>query len=162
MSGYQDFSMSNNAVSAYRRGSCPASKIPGVPAELVRHYCEPDEWHHSSKFYNRVDFYDSEKVLAIFGIQPSDDYPVDPAAVSALTTYKVEKRAVNSTTYSGCTVGWVEWTGTRNYPKAKNRQATGCTVEVKGQSATITFSDGQKMVKRLTTNGFKFSQEKTA
>ena len=37
MAGYSpDFSMSNNAKSAYAEGRVPASKIPGVPAVLVR------------------------------------------------------------------------------------------------------------------------------
>ena len=98
MSGYSGFSMSNNAVSAYRDGKKPLSKWTkkailealeeecehgNVPKEaldlakgmtvkeLKEKVLECTEWHHTSKFYNRTDFYsvDEENVLNLLGMR---------------------------------------------------------------------------------------------
>lgn len=77
MAGYDGYSMSNNARDAYERGLVPASKI--TKALLEKHnikesvgfikwmikegHLVADEWHHSSKHYNRTNFYDL-KILA--------------------------------------------------------------------------------------------------
>lgn len=81
MAGYSGFSMSNNAVNAYNNGEMPLSKwskkiiIAAIEdlninlnfdisllnkltvKELRYHFLESAGWHHSSKFYNCVDFY---------------------------------------------------------------------------------------------------------
>lgn len=77
MAGYaDDFSMSNNAIDAYDRGLRPRSKwskadildalptdartylqLDEYPLEFLREYfLEVEEWHHTSKHYNRTDF----------------------------------------------------------------------------------------------------------
>ena len=77
MAGYaDDFSMSNNAIDAYDRGLRPRSKwgkadilnalpadartylqLDKYPLEFLREYfLEVEEWHHTSKHYNRTDF----------------------------------------------------------------------------------------------------------
>lgn len=63
MAGYSGFSMSNNAVAAYESGMLPASKLAarigrGATAAGVAAVLMPSEWHHTSKNYNRTDFYD--------------------------------------------------------------------------------------------------------
>ena len=63
MAGYNGFSISNNAVAAYDDGLVPASKVPGVPAVLIKAHCRPTKWHHSSKNYNRTNFYNPAEVL---------------------------------------------------------------------------------------------------
>ena len=66
MAGYREFSKSNNAVDAEANGRYPASriaKILGIPVEfVVKHAPHGGEWHHSSKFYNVVDYYDLQQV----------------------------------------------------------------------------------------------------
>lgn len=78
MAGYaDDFSMSNNAIDAYDRGLRPRSKwskadilnalpanaraylqLDGYPLEFLREYFLVDEeWHHTSKLYNKTEFY---------------------------------------------------------------------------------------------------------
>ena len=78
MAGYaDDFSMSNNAIDAYARGLRPRSKwskadiLDALPAEaraylkldqyplefLREYFLYPEEWHHTSKLYNKTEFY---------------------------------------------------------------------------------------------------------
>ena len=156
MAGYSGFSMSNNAVAAYDEGLVPASKIPGVPAVLVKKHCRPDEWHHTSKAYNRTDFFNAARVRAVFGVIMSEDYDADPAAVVALAAHKAGGASVEI--HLGCTVEWIEWTGSLKRPYATEMKAEGCTVSVKGATATITLATGASFTKRLTTNGFRFSK----
>ena len=155
MSGYSpDFSMSNNAIAAYENGLRPASKIPGVPAALVKEFCRPDEWHHSSKAYNRVNFYNPAEVRAIFGLEVSEEFDADPRAVAALAVHKAGGSSAE--THLNCYVEWIEWSGSLKRPTATERAAEGCTVVVKGQTATITLPGGQTLTKRLATRSFFF------
>lgn len=162
MSGYSSYSMSNNAVLAYERGLCPASKIKGVPTALISEWCRYEEWHHSSSRYNKVEFFQPEKVRAIFGLELHEDYPANPDAVAALAAYKLSRKAAETTVHTGCVVEWIEWTGSIKRPKPNDLQAAGCVVAVKADTATVTFADGSKMTKRLSTNGFKFTPEEPA
>lgn len=78
MAGYaDDFSMSNNAIDAYDRGLRPRSKwgkadildalpanaraylqLDGYPLEFLREYfLVAEEWHHTSKLYNKTEFF---------------------------------------------------------------------------------------------------------
>lgn len=156
MAGYaDDYSMSNNAVAAYDSGLVPASKIKGVPAHLIRQFVEPAEWHHTSSRYNSTNFFNTIEVQAAFGLEPSDDYEVNPEAVTALAAWKFGQKS-DGIIHENCKVEWLEWAGTRNHPKATRQTADGCTVSVKGQTATITLPDGKSFVKRLKTNGFSF------
>jgi hypothetical protein len=158
MSGYSpDFSMSNNAIAAYDNGLRPASKVPGVPAVLVKEFCRPDEWHHSSKAYNRVNFYNPTEVRAIFGLEASEDFTADPRAVTALAAHKAG--GAGTETHMNCRVEWIEWTGSLKRPTATNRSAENCTVIVKGQTATIRLPSGEVLTKRLKTRGFNFSKK---
>ena len=77
MAGYAGYSMSNNAVDAYDRGLKPMSKITkdDLPADisvaffrfLVREgFVGGSEWHHTSKKFNRTDFFDVDDLAADF------------------------------------------------------------------------------------------------
>lgn len=159
MAGYAGFSMSNNAVDAYDRGLLPASKIGrGIPASLIARHVGHEEWHHSSKHFNEVRFYDPARVLAAFGVEPHPDHEPDPEAIAALAAHKAA-RADAPNVHTGCTVEWLDWGGTRKHPRAYPQRATGCTVAIKGQTATITLPSGSTFQKRLTTNGFRWSKE---
>lgn len=62
-SGYVGWSMSRRAGEAYDNGLAPLSKIKGgawkkIAAKIVG----PAEWHHTSKFCNRTDFYDPRAI----------------------------------------------------------------------------------------------------
>jgi hypothetical protein len=159
MAGYNGFSMSNNAVAAYNDGLVPASKVSGVPAALVKAHCRPTEWHHSSKNFNRVNFYDPTEVRAIFGLEAHEDYEADPRAVAALAEHKAGAKK-STEVLTNCRVEWIEWSGSLKRPTATEMVVEGCTVSVKGQTSTITLPGGKTLTKRLTTNGFLFRQIK--
>ncbi len=158
MAGYNGFSMSNNAVAAYRNGLMPASKIRGIPAALIEAYCLPSEWHHSSKNYNKVKFYDPKEVLAIFGLETHEDYAANPRAVAALEAHKKIKKS-DPEIRETCIVKWIEWAGSLKRPKAIGRSAEVCRVAIKGQTAYVTLPNGKNLTKRLTTKGFSFRQK---
>ena len=103
MTGYHNYSMSNNAIYAYDRGLLPASKIKGIPAKLIREYIFSEEWHLNLKG-RRVHFYDPREVRCRFGLLTYDDikslradgYDDDllkqsDYAVKALEAYKKNK-----------------------------------------------------------------------
>lgn len=156
MSGYShDYSMSNNALAAYHSGLRPASKIPGVPAALVRRFCSPSEWHHASKAYNKVQFYDPSEVRATFGLETHEDVEPNSEAVAALASWGATKAKIES--YPNCHVEWIDWAGSLRHPSATQRKADNCQVVVKGQTATITLPNGRSFIKRLKTRGFWFT-----
>ena len=126
MAGYQqDFSKSNNAVEAEQCGIFPitvATKIVakkyGVAQRLARKYLEClgcCEWHHSSKHYNEVSYYDTnlteeeEKELMEFD-------------------FEEEKREVLNGKYK---IDWVDWEGSRNNPRKIENSYEGYA-EIKG------------------------------
>jgi len=86
MSGYYGYSMSNNAVYAYENGEMPKSKWTkkaiidamenmGVSEDRLNHYkamkknelfnavMEYSGWHHTSKMFNKTDFYRVKECL---------------------------------------------------------------------------------------------------
>lgn len=73
MAGYAGFSKSNNAINAENEGRFPLSiakkmlstqaKITQKVAEIALKATHSGEWHHTSKFYNRVNYYDIEIAL---------------------------------------------------------------------------------------------------
>jgi len=136
MAGYSGYSMSNNAVDAYSRGLLPASKIKKVPKNLIELFCDYEEWHHTSKEYNRTNFYNEEYVLATFGIIQSENYEADPSAVEALKKHKPNKI---ETKHGTITYAW--WSGSRNYPKRHTSTFTG-EITFKGDWAIF---DGKKI-----------------
>jgi len=160
MAGYSGYSMSNNAVAAYEDGLVPASKIPGIPAALVKSYCYPSEWHHTSCQFNKTNFYNVDKVLATFGKISHKEFEADQGAIEALKSFKA--KASKTTVHADCRVKWLEWSGSRNHAKCSEREELGATVEIKGQTATIALTDGSTLVKRLGTKGLEIQPGYTA
>ncbi len=150
--GYIRYSMSERAAEAYASGRVPASKVPGVPTELVRRFVWPTEWHHTSVRYRETDFFDPAEVRAIFGLEEYPHYDPDPEAVAALAAHR--ERTATAEVHENCHVEWLEWSGTRSHPRAETCVAEGATVAIKGQTATITLASGAHVKKRLATNGF--------
>ena len=99
--------MSNNAVDAYHRNQKPISRITAADLQsagakvtlefakwLARNnYWRPAEWHHSSKFYNRVNFYDTADLTSF--IQSASEQKISDLkrnhAASKPTREPVEK-----------------------------------------------------------------------
>ena len=93
MAGYKGFSMSNNAVRAYEDGEMPISKwtrqavIDWIADDLetdsanikllkrYKDYLYYSGWHHTSKYYNRTEFFKVEYTLD--EIQVNDQSALD-------------------------------------------------------------------------------------
>lgn len=73
MAGYDGYSKSNNAVEAEADGRYPlttairiVARETGVTIKEARRVLNElgtSEWHHSSKYYNAVDYYDTTKAI---------------------------------------------------------------------------------------------------
>lgn len=165
MSGYDGYSMSNNAVAAYIEGAVPLS---GITAAWVRENEIPcsaavlktliaegavwtNEYHHTSKHFNSTDFYRPDSVKKQVEVLGADRIAEIVAAAKAR-----RKAASRVTVHEDCRVEWLEWMGTRKRPYPEERSVDGCTVSVKGNTATITLPNGAVFTKRLTTTGFSF------
>lgn len=158
MAGYDWINgMSNNAVEAYDDGMAPSSKIPGIPSPLVKKYGSPSEWHHTASWFNKTDFYKIECVRTIFGLEDCGCCEPNPEAIESLKNHKKGKKEI--TIYENCQVRWIEWSGSRNHPRATDCEESGCRVEVSGETAKI-FRKGSEthfLTKRLSTRGFYFN-----
>lgn len=166
MAGYKGYSMSNNAVAAYEDGEKPMSKWTkadilkqmkedGVPKHKIEEISKMDaatmkntflqrsSWHHTSSHYNKTDFYTVDTSRA-------EDYDMKGYS-KPKPKAKAEKKEdvgyrVNAT--------YLEWSGTRNHPKATEVDADGV---IKGNWFYPDRSGGMK--KSTTARGFTINRE---
>ena len=79
--------MSNNAVTAYANGKVPKSKLSAWQRRAVEAGAVgPCEWHHSSKYFNKVDFYDLTDFMSL---KAADFPPVKKAKKEKLFGVRV-------------------------------------------------------------------------
>ena len=165
MSGYHNYSMSNNAVLAYENGEKPLSKWtkaaiieslaeqeapanfieavkkqPAAAVKTVLLYCS--SWHHTSKEYNRTNFYSVEYIDA----ENAAEYLrlIEAKAIEAKTDVKTkaEEKPIRAL------VSYVVWEGTRRHPKAREVEAEGTII-----GNWFTADDGTR--KKVDGNYFK-------
>lgn len=143
MAGYYNYSMSNNAVSAYANGEKPISKwtkseiidtlvsegissekidlIKKLSAKAVKAHClRRSSWHHTSSHYNRTDFYE---VFAPF-IENESIRTIESWIVSDQAEKNAPKQKIESAPQKAKVI-YLEWVGTRKHPKAKEVTAIG-------------------------------------
>jgi len=75
MAGYCEFSKSNNAIEAESGGLFPITKAVKIvskatnctrkKAREILNKIGADEYHHTSKFYNVTDYYDTAKAIEL-------------------------------------------------------------------------------------------------
>ena len=163
MSGYYGFTKSNNAVAAEENSRFPASTLAKklkVKTVAIKALMSTDEYHHTSCHFNCTDFYDGDLMLRIANGQTDleDCFDADEildavALLDALRSWKAPEKGVK--TWTSCKVRWIEWSGSRNHPKATECEEEDCTVEWKGgKFCTVTFASGNTMKKGVATNGF--------
>lgn len=137
MAGYHGYSMSNNAVEAYKSGEKPISKwtkseilaniekqiqsgiIPGftmnprlIPASVLKElFLYKSSWHHTSSRYNHTNFYsyNDERLESL------DDYYLN-RCIKDDTVMKENRQKRNNTVQFGVITVQV-WGGTRTRPK---------------------------------------------
>ncbi len=158
MAGYFNYSMSNGAREAYQSGekpiskwskseilaeakqSCPEEVFPllgKVPASVLRdHLLTRSSWHHTSSHYNRTDFY---------SVIDCSNITLEQVTVWAQKKQQAKKPIEEFLRKAE----FLEWSGTRKFPKATRCVATGI---VRGNWFYL--PNGLK--KSITAKGFKF------
>lgn len=145
MAGYFEFSKSNNAVAAEESGRYPATtlgKLLGVKPKAIKALLTASEWHHTSSHFNKTDYYDAEE------------------AQERLEELKAwQEPTAGEITHLGCSGEFVDWSGTRNHPKATVVKFEGLKVVEKGDWFTFVIQVTPVMVRKIrkgrNTNGFK-------
>ena len=157
MTGYYGFSKSNNAVDAEEDGRYPASvaaKMLGVTTAAIKAILPTYEWHHSSKYYNAVDYYDIHDLLAVQDGDLEDLDPEDVAelreTLARLKAYKPPKTERKTFTAD---VQYLLWGGTRSRPKSTAFSFKGIRVDQSGKKLTFHLPDGSTVVKMVGSNG---------
>jgi len=167
MAGYYNYSMSNNAVTAYANGEKPLSKwtkadiiaavsesmqngeagnfniklLKKLPVkELKKRVLVHSSWHHTSKMFNRTDFYSLDDLSEL-----TDD-EIKEWLTEAPEEKVKEKTDAEAPECWECT--FLVWSGTKRHPKAKEVTEVG---EIRGN--WFYREDGTK--KSVTANGFK-------
>jgi hypothetical protein len=164
MAGYDGYSMSNNARTAYATGEMPKSKwSKAAILAAVQNAYSPDmrfdlaalakvplaglrdlvlvqsSWHHTSSHYNRTDFY------AVNEDRLSELTNADVA--EAIDQAKAQKAHVATPVSERWECEYLVWSGSRKHPKAKVETAIG---EIRGDWFYL--SNGSK--KSITAKGF--------
>lgn len=161
--GYSGYSMSNNAVAAYENGEMPKSKwtksailselaelgysqeiqdiAKKLPvAQLKDIFLFKSSWHHTSKMYNRTDFYSVNPDVSMDTINNAvSNSPSKPTATEPKYTYAY--------------VEWGEWEGSRSRPKLV--EYSGCAI-IKEPWAYVA-EDQYSSVKKKKTSGSHFN-----
>lgn len=170
MAGYHGFSMSNNALDAYEDGEKPLSKwtkaeimevieqkkdvlncslevIKKLPVkELKCIALYKSSWHHTSKHFNKTDFYAVDMdMLARY---------TDKELLDIIAKKKNEKKnqVVEEPVEEMWECTFLEWGGTRKHPKATEYTEVGM---IKGN--WFYRKDGSK--KSIKANGFQMNQK---
>lgn len=168
MAGYHNYSMSNNAVAAYAHGEKPLSKwrksdileaaaeylqgqdaaaqklawLRSMPLSLLKlRALTRSSWHHTSKQYNKTDFYSL------------DEYFLDEMTEEDTQGDNESEPAPQPTRRQGA-IQYLVWGGTRKHPKAYERELAGVFIEEKGSFFLVyDQSDNLILRKKIGSNG---------
>lgn len=171
MAGYYGYSMSNNAMDAYDEGKRPLSQwdksamvralnkavadkeisveladwFKKVPLWFFKEVAlRSDEWHHSSSYFNKVDFYELN-VDALVGHQ---DISFWQKWLDILrSSRKAEKERAKAERRARCK--YLTWSGSRRHPKATEHEAEGV---IRGDWF---YPEGEDFKKNIYANGFE-------
>ena len=142
MAGYSGFSKSNNALDAEDEGlmtATAAAKALGVSAAAIKEILYPSEWHHTSGWYNRTNYYNISDL--------------SEEKLSALKAYKAD----NSVYEYQADVEWIEWSGSRRHPKANKFSAENILVTEKGCFYTFHLPN-RTVRKKIDSNGTRVNR----
>lgn len=172
-SGYNGYSMSNRAVEAYDNGEKPLSKwtkaaiidevkdnidenntpftmavLEKAPkAVLVDLLLRRSSWHHTSSYCNSTDFYSVDIDL----LKQLTNEAIKESVESHKTTTCKKEPVVNK--YKGI-IRYLEWSGTRNHPKATEMELKDVNIEEKGCFYIVTDDKGSQLLKKkIGSNG---------
>lgn len=153
--GYYGYSMSNNAVDAYDAGMMPKSKwtkeaiLDGIKAEYEKYipdevyavisklplgylrnkFLERKEWHHTSSWYNKTDFYgiDSDFLDTDTSAEGMIDFLKQDYAKwkEEYDKERAEKKAEKDSKGDFCYFKYLVWGGSRAHPRAYDEESYG-------------------------------------
>ena len=148
------FSKSRRALAAEDEGKLVASRLArilGVRTSVLRRHLRPCEWHHTSAWLNRTNYYREPLLVALATdpeSAPAGHTPEDVERMRELLALMRSESSVNDiASFSGQRVTWTEWNPVDR--SSRRREASGCRVDVAGELATITFADGTSIRKRV-------------
>jgi len=100
MAGYDNYSKSNNAIDAEDDGRYPLTKAVEIvaakcgvkkkAARMVLKGSFDGEYHHTSKFYNSTDYYDTGKAIKIIDFARDLTREITPAFVIGFQEFALE------------------------------------------------------------------------
>lgn len=138
--GYSfDYSKSNNALLAETNGIYPLTQAINIlskelnitknQAKQLLQKIGPSEWHHTSSWYNKTDYYDTniESILDYLDIDTVENLKkyIEETFKSTITKKEEPKG------YYG-NIDYLTWSGTRNYPKATENTLENVYIVEKG------------------------------
>jgi len=145
MAGYFEYSKSNNALDAEESGRYPATtlgKLLGVKPKAIKALLVSTEWHHTSSHYNKTNYYDAEEAQE---------------RLEELKAWQEPK--AGEIVHLGCSGKFLDWSGSRNHPKATEVEFKDLTVIEKGDWFTFSIQVTPVMVRKVrksrNTNGFR-------
>ena len=158
--GYSGYSKSNNAIEAESENKFPASiaaKKLGVSTEAIKNNIRTSEWHHYGSWYNEVYVYDITPYLMLKNGEDMSEYYDEDEINEYKSIYKTmkeesKKKNIDEKKYKA-NVEYIEWTGTRQRPKANIKKYDNITVIEKGQFYTFMLPDGTSIRKKIDSNG---------
>lgn len=169
-SGYSGFSMSKRAVEAYENGERPISKwskkdllegikqlagektlnfnydsLKKIPVDVLKElFLIKTSWHHTSSRCNKTDFYSLDQDAV---------YSITEDKLSAAFENAKRKSENKQEKYKG-SIEYLEWSGTRKYPKATKCTLKDVYIEEKGCFYIISDSSGKQILKKkIGSNG---------
>lgn len=158
--GYSGYSKSNNAVAAESENRFPASvaaKKLGVSTQAIKQCIPTSEWHHYSSYYNEVYVYDITPYLMLKnGEDLSTEYDEDEIQFfkdNYQEMKNISKAKPSDEKKYKANVEYIEWTGTRNRPKAIVHKYENITVIEKGQFYTFILPDKTQVKKKIGSYG---------
>lgn len=151
MAGYNGFSKSNNAIEAESCGRYPLVKAAQVIAanynvtiKNAKEWLEQrgtHEYHHTSKMYNVVNYYDTN---------------LDDDQIEDLRSFVAPVSSFKPKVFENQIINWLEWGGTRKHPRAVCRTGIGTVEIISERTARVKLASGHVFDKRLDCKGFSF------
>ena len=160
--GYDGYSMSNNARDAYAHGEKPLSRwtkadvmseveesrpdlvdvLKKIPLNTLKNeLLYKSSWHHTSSMYNRTNFYSI------------DESKLESLTEENIANWDTSKPVQDVVKYKG-KIEYIEWTGSKNHPKANEKVLDNVNIEERGSFYYVTDDSGNEILKKkIGSNG---------
>jgi hypothetical protein len=161
--GYVGFSKSVNAEIAESEGKMNATQLAkalGVSSKEIRDGLRPCSYHHTSKFYNEVNYYDEPLLIEVAAAlksavrwsrwRESFTHGCKSEIREALEFLKQLRDASRQIEVERKVIGnfkWIKWSGTRRRPVANEVKFENVPATLKGKYAFVETPGG--VVKKL-------------